>query len=216
MGESFREENMAYRAKKTLTKCVKSILKDQRIVLKNAKQEGMLLRRVEAVPVHEGHERQIQVRLQESRSRLGIGERYAEQLVVRLMDFVPGHARTGMIPATTQIAPPATEARPALLGASRSPQPSKPGSKFVQTATPNGMPVQRLETRHLPDPPQLLTQPLGECSEPNLQKTPDRPAHSLFPAYLDALLSALFPALFPAFFPALFADSLCECHSFWV
>ena len=51
------KENMAYKVKKTLTKGVKGLLKDQLIVLKNAKHEGMLLRRVEAqVEIH-GEER---------------------------------------------------------------------------------------------------------------------------------------------------------------
>jgi hypothetical protein len=99
---------------------------------------------VAAVPVHEGDKRRIQVRPQKRRGRIGIGERCAEQLVARLMDFVPCHALAGTLPVTTQIAPPSTEARPAWIGASRSPSPSKPGSKFIQTATPNGMSVQRL------------------------------------------------------------------------
>ena len=48
---------MAYKVKKTLTKGVKGLLKDQLIVLKNAKYEGMLLRRVKAhVEIH-GEER---------------------------------------------------------------------------------------------------------------------------------------------------------------
>lgn len=37
-------KNMACKAKKTLNKRVKCILKEQLLVLKNAKQEGMLLR----------------------------------------------------------------------------------------------------------------------------------------------------------------------------
>ena len=42
------KENVVYKVKKPLTKGVQGILKDQRVVLKNAKHEGMLLRRVEA------------------------------------------------------------------------------------------------------------------------------------------------------------------------
>ncbi len=51
------KENMAYKVKKTLTKGVKGILKDQLVVLKNAKHEGVLLRRVEALVEMEGEER---------------------------------------------------------------------------------------------------------------------------------------------------------------
>jgi hypothetical protein len=51
------KENMAYKVKKTLTKGVKGILKDQLVVLKNAKHEGMLLRRVEVQVEMDGKER---------------------------------------------------------------------------------------------------------------------------------------------------------------
>jgi hypothetical protein len=51
------KENMAYKVKKTLTKGGKGILKDQLVVLKNAKHEGMLLRRVEALVEINGEER---------------------------------------------------------------------------------------------------------------------------------------------------------------
>jgi hypothetical protein len=51
------KENMAYKVKKTLTKGVKGIVKDQLIVLKNPKHKGMLLRRVEAHVEIEGEER---------------------------------------------------------------------------------------------------------------------------------------------------------------
>ena len=51
------KENMAYKVKKTLTKGGKGILKDQLIVRKNAKHEGMLLRRVEAQVEIDGEER---------------------------------------------------------------------------------------------------------------------------------------------------------------
>lgn len=51
------KENMAYKAKKTLTKGVKGIVKDQLIVLKSPKHKGMLLRRVEAHVEIEGEER---------------------------------------------------------------------------------------------------------------------------------------------------------------
>ena len=51
------KENMAYNVEKTLTKGVKGILKDQLVVLKNAKHEGMLLRRVEAQVEINGEER---------------------------------------------------------------------------------------------------------------------------------------------------------------
>jgi hypothetical protein len=51
------KENMAYKVKKTLTKGVKGILKDQLITLKGAQHEGMLLRRVEAHVEIEGEER---------------------------------------------------------------------------------------------------------------------------------------------------------------
>jgi hypothetical protein len=43
-----RQREHGLQGKKTLTKGVKGILKDQLVVLKNAKHEGMLLRRVEA------------------------------------------------------------------------------------------------------------------------------------------------------------------------
>jgi len=51
------KENMAYKVKKTLTKGVKGIVKDQLIVLKSPKHKGMLLRRVEAHVEIEGEER---------------------------------------------------------------------------------------------------------------------------------------------------------------
>jgi hypothetical protein len=51
------KENMAYNVKKTLTKSVQGILKDQLVVLKNAKHGGMLLRRVEAEVEIDGEER---------------------------------------------------------------------------------------------------------------------------------------------------------------
>jgi len=51
------KENMSYIVKKTFTKGVKGILKDQLIVLKDPKHEGMLMRRVEAYVEIEGEER---------------------------------------------------------------------------------------------------------------------------------------------------------------
>jgi hypothetical protein len=51
------KENTAYKVKKTLSKGVKGIVKDQLIVLKSPKHKGMLLRRVEAHVEIEGEER---------------------------------------------------------------------------------------------------------------------------------------------------------------
>ena len=48
---------MADKVKKTLTKGVKGTLKDQLVVLKNAKHEGVLLRRVEVLVEIDGEER---------------------------------------------------------------------------------------------------------------------------------------------------------------
>jgi len=48
---------MADKVKKTLTKGVKGALKDQFVVLKNAKHEGVLLRRVEVLVEIDGEER---------------------------------------------------------------------------------------------------------------------------------------------------------------
>jgi hypothetical protein len=53
------KENMAYKVKKPLTRGVKGILKDQLVSLKNARHEGMLLRRVEALVEIDGEERRM-------------------------------------------------------------------------------------------------------------------------------------------------------------
>ncbi len=48
---------MANKVKKPLTKGVKGTLKDQLVVLKNAKHEGVLLRRVEVLVEIDGEKR---------------------------------------------------------------------------------------------------------------------------------------------------------------
>jgi hypothetical protein len=53
------KENMSYTVKKTLAKGVQGILKDQSIVLKDPKHEGMPMRRVEADVEIEGEEQMM-------------------------------------------------------------------------------------------------------------------------------------------------------------
>ncbi len=70
---------MADKVKKTLTKGVKGALKDQLVVLKNAKHEGVLLRRVEVLVEIDGEERLMGCYHQQSELEPALGVRLLAQ-----------------------------------------------------------------------------------------------------------------------------------------